>query len=75
MTRVLICDDSATGRAHLAEVLRSAPDLRVVGEARDGREAVRLTTGLKPDLVVMDLWMPGLDGLAATRELMTVPAL
>ncbi len=70
MTRVLVCDDSATSRAHLAAVLRAHPDFDVVGEARDGPEAVRMALVLRPDIVLMDLWMPGGDGLEATMEIM-----
>ena len=75
MTRVLICDDSATCRAYHADLLRTDPTLQVVGEAKNGQEAVRLAAALRPDLILMDLWMPGMDGLAATREVMaTAPA-
>ncbi len=70
MIRVLVVDDSATDRTLLTAVLSAAPDLTVVGEARDGREAVALTQKLRPDVVTMDLVMPHLDGLAATKEIM-----
>ncbi len=67
--RVLLADDHELAREALRSVLSREPDLCIVGEARDGAEAVALTQRLRPDLVVMDLRMPGLDGLAATREI------
>jgi len=70
MIRVLVAEDSPTARALLAEILGSDPEILVVGEARDGVEAVELTQRLRPDLVTMDIQMPRLDGLAATREIM-----
>lgn len=74
MIRVVIADDSATTRTLLATILGADPSIRVVGEASDGLEAISLTQRLRPDLVTMDLHMPRLDGLDATREIMiTVP--
>jgi two-component system chemotaxis response regulator CheB len=70
MIRVLVADDSATAREFLKLILASDPEIRVVGEARDGAEAVAATARLRPDLVTMDLHMPQLDGLEATREIM-----
>ena len=70
MIRVLVADDSATARALLVGILSSAPGIVVVGEARDGLEAVTLTQRLKPSLVTMDLHMPRMDGFAATKEIM-----
>jgi two-component system chemotaxis response regulator CheB len=70
MLRVLVADDSATSRALLVGILRSDPGLQVVGEARDGAEAVALTQQLRPDVITMDLRMPRLDGFAATKEIM-----
>ena len=70
MTRVLVVDDSATARALLVEILRSDPAIQVVGEAKDGAEALELTQQLRPDLVTMDVRMPRLDGFAATKEIM-----
>jgi two-component system chemotaxis response regulator CheB len=75
MIRVLVVDDSATARSLLVEILRSDPDLQVVGEAGDGQEGVALAQQLRPDVVTMDVYMPRLDGFAATREIMmTAPA-
>lgn len=66
---VVIADDHAVVRAGLRAVLRAAPDIEVVGEAANGREAVTLAERCKPDVVVMDLDMPVLDGRAATTEI------
>lgn len=67
--RVLIADDHAAIRAGLRLILDSAPDLVVVGEAADGGVAVGNTAALRPDVVLMDVRMPGLDGLAATAAI------
>ena len=65
--RVLICDDQDLVRDGLRTILSTAPGIEVVGEAGDGAEAVEMTERLTPDVVLMDLKMPGTDGVAATR--------
>jgi DNA-binding NarL/FixJ family response regulator len=69
MIRVLIADDQSLVRAGLRSLLDGEPDLVVVGEAGDGRQAVDAATTLSPDVVLMDIRMPVLDGIAAAREL------
>ncbi len=73
MTRVLIVDDEALVRAGLRMILESADDLEVVGEAEDGADAVDAVRRDRPDVVLMDIRMPRLDGLAATRALQSLP--
>lgn len=68
--RVLTADDSATMRAALSMLLREDADIELVGQARDGHEAVALAQSLRPDVLTMDVMMPGQDGLAATRAIM-----
>jgi len=65
--RALVVDDQALIREGLAIILDAQPDIEVVGQAADGREAIALASRLQPDVVLMDIRMPRLDGLAATR--------
>lgn len=67
--RVLVCDDQALIRTGFATIIGAQPDLEVVGECADGRAAVELAARVKPDVVVMDVRMPVLDGIEATRLL------
>jgi DNA-binding NarL/FixJ family response regulator len=67
--RVVIVDDHAVLRAGLEQLLAGQPDLEVVGTAASGGEAIELVRELRPDVVLMDLQMPGVDGVAATREI------
>ena len=69
MIRVILADDHAVVRAGLKAVLSSAKDIEVIGEAKNGTEAVSLAERFKPDIVVMDLSMPELDGTAATKQI------
>ncbi|MEU8822822.1 response regulator transcription factor [Streptomyces sp. NPDC048636] len=69
--RVLVAEDQAAVRSGLVLILRSAPDIEVVGEATDGRRAVEMARALRPDLVLMDVQMPRLDGVSATREVVS----
>ena len=69
MIRVLLADDQGLVRAGFRALLDAEADVSVVGEAREGREAIELTRSLRPDVVLMDIRMPELDGLAATREI------
>jgi DNA-binding NarL/FixJ family response regulator len=75
MIRVVLADDQALVRAGFRALLEAEPDIEVVGEASDGAHAVRLARQLTPDVVLMDIRMPGVDGLAATREIAADPAL
>ena len=67
--RVVIVDDHAVLRAGLEQLLAGQPDLEVVGTAASGGEAIELVREVRPDVVLMDLQMPGIDGVAATREI------
>ncbi|MCC6928768.1 MAG: response regulator transcription factor [Gemmatimonadaceae bacterium] len=69
LIRVVLADDHTVVRAGLKAVLGTAKDIDVVGEAKDGREAIALVDRFKPDVVVMDLSMAGMDGTAATKEI------
>jgi DNA-binding NarL/FixJ family response regulator len=73
MTRLLIVDDEALVRAGLKMILESADDLEVVAEAEDGADAAAMVQSHQPDVVLMDIRMPRLDGLAATREVQALP--
>ncbi|RCV53318.1 response regulator [Marinitenerispora sediminis] len=75
MIRVLLADDQALVRAGFRALLDSAPDITVVAEAGDGAEAVRLARAERPDVVLMDIRMPGVDGLVATERILADPAL
>jgi DNA-binding NarL/FixJ family response regulator len=69
MIRVLIVDDHAIVRNGLAQLLETTDDLELVGAARDGEQAVTMTAELQPDVILMDLSMPGTDGIAATGRI------
>ena len=73
-TRVLIVDDQALVRAGFRLILETQQDLEVIREAADGREAARLARNLRPEVVLMDVRMPGLDGISATRLITTLDA-
>ena len=71
--RVLLVDDQALVRAGFRMILGAEDDLSVVGEAEDGDDAVRLARSLRPDVVLMDIQMPRLDGVEATRQIVAEP--
>jgi DNA-binding NarL/FixJ family response regulator len=73
--RVLLADDQALVRAGLRALLDAEPDIEVVGEASDGDEAARLAAQTAPDVVLMDIRMPGVDGITATRTIAGDPRL
>ena len=73
--RVLLADDQVLIRSGFAALINSAEDLEVVGEAGDGAEAVRQATALRPDVVLLDIRMPGVDGLTAARQITAAPDL
>lgn len=68
--RVVICDDSLVAREMLAQILATDSEIEVVGQAKDGREAVEIVGRLRPDLVTMDIHMPTMDGVAAVEQIM-----
>ncbi|MCP2168287.1 response regulator [Goodfellowiella coeruleoviolacea] len=70
MISVLVVDDQALIRAGLVALLTAAPGLNVVGEAADGEQAVGMAAALRPDVVLMDIRMPGVDGITATRRIL-----
>ena len=70
MTRLLLCDDHAMFRQGLKSILETEPDFRIIGEAATGREAVRHALETFPDVILMDIQMPELDGVAATKTIL-----
>lgn len=70
MFRVLVAEDSATARELLVEILRADPEIEVVGEAKNGLEALEMTKRFRPSVVTMDIRMPRMDGFEATRQIM-----
>ena len=71
--RVVIADDQGMVRAGFSVLLNAQPDIEVIAEAVNGREAVTHAQALHPDVVLMDVRMPVMDGLAATREITAMP--
>ena len=69
MIRLLICEDSAEARSLLRTLLADHPEIEIVGEAADGQDALARTIELSPDVVLMDVMMPVLDGVSATRRI------
>jgi two-component system response regulator NreC len=72
MIRILLADDHALVRQGFRMILAAQPDMQIVGEAGNGREAVEIAEKLQPDVVIMDVTMPELNGIEATRRLLTV---
>jgi DNA-binding NarL/FixJ family response regulator len=75
MIKVVLIDDQALVREGLAALLARDPEIQVVGEAPDGRSGVQLVQRTRPDVALMDIRMPGLDGIAATRQIVGDPTL
>jgi len=69
MTTIVVCDDHSIVREGLIKLLESRSDLQVIGQASDGEEAVNLVLDKQPDVVLMDIWMPRLSGIDATRRI------
>ena len=69
MTRVVVADDHAAVRAGIRSILRQAPDIDIVGEASDGMQALRLVAELAPDVLLLDMEMPGMNGVDVARQL------
>ena len=72
MLRILIADDHELARNGIRALLESHPGWEVCGEAKDGRETVELATSLRPDIVLLDIGMPNLNGLEAARQILTI---
>src|SRR4051812_22253303 len=72
--RIILADDHDVVRAGIRGVLERQPGVEIVGEADNGRTAIELATRLVPNLVLMDIAMPGLNGLEATRQIVAMPA-
>src|SRR5499433_2005992 len=70
--RILVADDHEVVRKGLVALLQAQPEWQVVGEAGDGREAVDKTTQLRPDVIILDIGMPSLNGLEATRQILKI---
>ena len=71
MIRVLVVEDSMVARQLLVHILDSDPRIKVVGQASDGQNAIDQALNLKPDLITMDVQMPGMDGMEATQKIMS----
>src|SRR5690349_1082092 len=70
MLKVLVADDSRVSMELMVHIINSAPDMQVVGEAVSGREAVQMASELRPDVILMDMILPELNGLQAIQEIM-----
>ena len=75
MTRIVVVDDQAMVREGFSALLGAQPDLEIVGAAADGAQAVHVTRTMLPDVVLMDVRMPNLNGIEATRQIMALPGL